>query len=79
MSATHGRRLERHLIQTIRQEANSGAHTSVSTGAVVSKVGGELNVPAVEVRGAIWRLVDSQQLEFTEDWRLKLGSDHRAA
>ena len=79
MSAKYAAELERRLIEAIRREARGAGDRGVATGTLVSKVGEELDVPAVEVRGAIWRLVDLQKIEFTEGRRLKLGPDQRAA
>ena len=46
---------------------------------VVSSVGETLNVPAVTIREAIWRLVDAQEIEFTEGRRLRVKSGGQAA
>lgn len=73
-------RLERSLIDAIRrEEAREASSVGVSTGTVVSKVGDELSVPEVEIRGAIWRLVDARQIEFTKGRRLTLSGTRSAA
>lgn len=82
MSVASEERLERYLIKVLRRfsrEANDVGFTGVATGDVVSDVGSELNVPAVKVREAIWRLVDAQQIEFTDGRRLRVGSGGAAA
>lgn len=61
------------LIRTIDEKAGP---KGVKATTVVSSVGEKLDIPAVDVREAIWRLADSQEIEFTEDRLLKLPSTH---
>jgi hypothetical protein len=70
--------IERLLIETIRKEAKGTADAGVAPSVLVSKVGGKLEVSDVAVREAIWRLAHSQQIEFTEGWRVKLAPSHGA-
>lgn len=75
MSDRHALTIDQYLIDAIRKEMGSeGTVIGVSSASLVPNAEQALSVPAVEVREAIWRLADSQEIEFTEDRRVVLKS-----
>ena len=68
-------KIEQYVVDVIRRKVQ-GATVSTSTDKVVADVSAKLPAAAaVEIRGAIWRLVDSNQVEFTENRRVRPRSE----